>query len=266
MAIATQRRALIPSLVPIAMSQYIALRDVTGRYELPRGRYLIIPTTYQPYQECAFTLRVFSEKQHTLSEIDCEIHAQPSVFQEGALKVNSTEFAAHFARLSGEDQEISPEELQLILTQVTAKRKIFRTLNAHLKTDGFSLETCRQLVNFVDQRGHGKLQLEEFRCLWSKIKEWESIFKSFDKDWSGTMDSCELRVALEATGFHLNNQMVESISRRFGDDFRRVDFDSFISCLSNLINIFDNCRRMDKDKDGVISVGEQEWLQLTNFQ
>ncbi|PIO05061.1 hypothetical protein AB205_0210090, partial [Aquarana catesbeiana] len=141
----SQRVNTVSNLIPMVLTPYIAKRDLTGRYNLPPGQYLIIPTTFMPHEEASFNLRVFTETENTFKEVDCEISAKGKVFQ---------------------DQEISPEELQGILVQTTSK-------HTHLKTDGFSMETCEQLVKIADHRKSGKLQLNDFKYLWSKIKEWE---------------------------------------------------------------------------------------------
>ncbi|XP_053329901.1 calpain-2 catalytic subunit-like [Spea bombifrons] len=255
----SQRRTLIPSLVPVVLSPFVAKRDVTGRFQLPPGQYLVIPSTFYPHEQASFTLRVFTEKQQSLTEIDYEIRADPTVFQESESRNSPEEFDAHFKRLSGQDQEISAPELQRILRQTASK-------HAHLKNDGFPLEICTQLLNLVNRRGNGSLNQEEFRRLWSKIKEWEHIFCKYDTDGSGSMDVQELRVALEFSGFHLNNQLVASLCRRFGGLLLKVDFDSFLSCQAHLLCIFGKCQALDADRDGVVTIGEGQWLQLTGFQ
>ncbi|XP_063793935.1 calpain-1 catalytic subunit-like isoform X2 [Pseudophryne corroboree] len=259
MSSVSQRMETASGLIPMILTPYVAKRDVTARYELPPGQYLIIPTTYMPHEESSFTLRVFTETENTLTEIDCEVKARGEVFQESELRISAEEFSRHFKRLSGQDQEISPEELQKILIQVTSK-------HTHLKTHGFSLDTCSQLLKISDFSGTGKLQLEEFKYLWSKIKEWEHLFTKHDRDRSGTMDIQELRLALEAAGFQLNNSLVESLCMKYGNDVRQVDFDSFLSCVGHLVGVFGECRNMDQNKDGVITLGEQQWQRMAHLQ
>uniref|UniRef100_A0A8C3TBA7 Calpain 12 n=1 Tax=Chelydra serpentina TaxID=8475 RepID=A0A8C3TBA7_CHESE len=58
----SQRKALLPSLPAVCWTSHVPMRDVTGRYRLPLGDYLIIPSTGYPMEESSFTLRIFTEK------------------------------------------------------------------------------------------------------------------------------------------------------------------------------------------------------------
>lgn len=42
---------------------YINMREVAERLTLPPGKYLLVPTTFQPHQEADFLVRIFSEKK-----------------------------------------------------------------------------------------------------------------------------------------------------------------------------------------------------------
>lgn len=42
---------------------YINTREVSERFTLPPGEYLLVPTTFQPHHEADFLVRMFSEKK-----------------------------------------------------------------------------------------------------------------------------------------------------------------------------------------------------------
>lgn len=42
---------------------YINMREVSERFALPPGKYLLVPTTFKPHHEADFLIRIFSEKK-----------------------------------------------------------------------------------------------------------------------------------------------------------------------------------------------------------
>uniref|UniRef100_A0A4W3J9U4 Calpain-3 n=1 Tax=Callorhinchus milii TaxID=7868 RepID=A0A4W3J9U4_CALMI len=161
---------------------YINLREVSQRFRLAPGEYVIVPSTYEPHQEGDFILR----------------------------------------------------------------------------TEGFTLESCRSMVALMDTDGTGKLNLMEFQHLWNKIKQWQGIFREYDNDKTGTINSYEMRTAVNAAGFHLNNQLYQIISMRYADEDMNLSFDSFICCLVRLEGMFRAFQAFDKDGDGIIKLSVLE--------
>ncbi|XP_017314425.1 calpain-2 catalytic subunit [Ictalurus punctatus] len=47
---------------PVAKSDFVKMREVCQRFNLPLGEYVIVPATFESNQEANFLLRVFSEK------------------------------------------------------------------------------------------------------------------------------------------------------------------------------------------------------------
>uniref|UniRef100_A0A8C7CVB8 Calpain-3 n=1 Tax=Oncorhynchus kisutch TaxID=8019 RepID=A0A8C7CVB8_ONCKI len=70
---------------------YINLREVTQRFRLSPGEYVIIPSTYEPHQEGEFILRVFSEKRNT-SDLECCRSMIALVDMDGTGRLSLQEF------------------------------------------------------------------------------------------------------------------------------------------------------------------------------
>ncbi|NXK01950.1 CANX protein, partial [Herpetotheres cachinnans] len=202
---------------------FINLREVSNQIRLPPGEYIVVPSTFEPHKEADFILRVFTEKQ---SDTAClgRRRERATSGVEGRQGVLLT-------LLLLQDMEISVFELRTILNRVIARHK-------DLKTDGFSLDSCRNMVNLMDKDGSARLGLVEFQILWNKIRSWLAIFRQHDLDKSGTMSSYEMRMALESAGFKLNNKLHQVVVARYADADMGVDFDNFVCCLVKLEAMF----------------------------
>ncbi|XP_006158709.1 calpain-3 isoform X3 [Tupaia chinensis] len=240
---------------------YINMREVSQRFRLPPSEYVIVPSTYEPHQEGEFILRVFSEKRNLSEEVENTISVDRPVPQPGNTDQESEEqqqFRNIFRQIAGEDMEICADELKNVLNTVVNKHK-------DLKTQGFTLESCRSMIALMDTDGSGRLNLQEFHHLWKKIKAWQKIFKRYDTDHSGTINSYEMRNAVNDAGFHLNSQLYDIITMRYADKHMNIDFDSFICCFVRLEGMFRAFNAFDKDGDGIIKLNVLEWLQLTMY-
>ncbi|XP_006276698.1 calpain-8 [Alligator mississippiensis] len=239
--------------LPAARSDpYIDLREVSSRMKLPQGEYLIVPSTFEPFKDGEFCLRVFTEKQAKAQEIGDVVAAkpyEPHVDNKGI----DEEFKSLFQKLSGEDSEITANELQTTLNGVLAKR-------TDVKSDGFNINTCREMISLLDTNGTGSLGLVEFKTLWMKIQKYLEIYKKMDTDYSGTIDAYEMRNALREAGFTLNNKVQEIIVGRYACSNLTIDFDGFVACMIRLETLFKMFQLLDKDRKGVIQLSLAEWL------
>uniref|UniRef100_A0AAZ1XSS1 Calpain 8 n=1 Tax=Oreochromis aureus TaxID=47969 RepID=A0AAZ1XSS1_OREAU len=158
---------------------FINLREVCDRFKLPPGEYTIVPSTFEPHCKGSFILRVFTEKEaHTRSgpQGDSMFSFQPNVRHEDV----DPHLKHLFMQICGNDSEISAFELQQILNKAVTQR-------SNIKTDGFSLQTCRDIISLLDV----SIQNHDTQT---------EIFKSHDADGSGTMSSHEMRAALAEAG------------------------------------------------------------------
>ncbi|KAM4627724.1 calpain small subunit 1-like isoform 1-T2 [Polymixia lowei] len=183
---------------------------------------------------------------------------RPLAYAEAHENDEEKRFRQVFQRLAGDDMEVSPCELRDILNKIVGKY-------GDLKTDGFSIESCRSMVAVMDSDSTGKLGFHEFKYLWNNIKKWQNIYKSHDADSSGVICSRELPHAFKAAGFPLNDQLFQLIIRRYSDEHGDMDFDNYIGCLVRLDAMCRAFQTLDKDKSGSINLDIKEWLQLTMY-
>uniref|UniRef100_A0AAZ3PPU0 calpain-2 n=1 Tax=Oncorhynchus tshawytscha TaxID=74940 RepID=A0AAZ3PPU0_ONCTS len=234
---------------------FVNLREVSTRFKLPPGEYLIVPSTFEADLNGDFCLRVFSEKQAQFHHCEDRVEAKLDNDTVSEAEVDAG-FRGLFAKLAGKDMEISAAELQSILNKIIAKR-------TDIKTDGFSLETARVMVNLMDDNGNGQLGLGEFATLWKKIQKYLSIYKKNDMDSSGTMSTPEMRMALKDAGFSLNNAIHQILVVRYGEADMTIDFDNFVACIMRLEMMFKVFMKIDMANTGSIELDIHQWLSFT---
>uniref|UniRef100_A0A8C2ITL1 Calpain 1, (mu/I) large subunit a n=1 Tax=Cyprinus carpio TaxID=7962 RepID=A0A8C2ITL1_CYPCA len=140
-------------------------------------------------------------------------------------------------------------QTETILNRVVSKHK-------DLKTDGFSMESCRTMVNLLDKDGSARLGLVEFQILWNKVRK---LLVKFDIDKSGTMSSYEMRLAVESAGFKLNNRLNQILVARYAEN-EVIDFDNFVCCLIKLEAMFRSFQQLDRDGTGTAEMNLSEVL------
>uniref|UniRef100_A0AAQ6AKU0 Calpain 9 n=1 Tax=Amphiprion ocellaris TaxID=80972 RepID=A0AAQ6AKU0_AMPOC len=223
---------------------YINLREVSERFTLPPGKYLLVPTTFQPHHEADFLVRIFSEKKASALLLLLML-CYACLFQPP---------------MPTQPEEETDEEkgLRRLFNQLSGEVKIshFNPLSSgrEIKFDGLSLSTCHSIINLMDVDNTGKLEFQEFKVFWEKMKKWIMLFLSFDTDRSGKMSSYELRIALKAAGMHLNNKLLQLVGLRFADDSYDIDFDDYLTCIVRLENMFRAFQALDKFKRGRVKM------------
>uniref|UniRef100_A0A8C2IFZ4 Calpain 8 n=1 Tax=Cyprinus carpio TaxID=7962 RepID=A0A8C2IFZ4_CYPCA len=226
---------------------FINLREVSERFKLPPGEYVIIPSTFEPHRKGSFVLRVFTEKEAAASPMDTEISADVKKQHISESDVDP-HFKHLFNQMAGNDSEVSVFELQQILDSVTSKRR---------KTNFPSF-----IYIYLNLDGSSKLGLVEFHILWIKIQKYLEVFKKHDTDNSGTMSSHEMRDAVKEAGFQLNNEVLEVIISRYANQQYAIDFDCFVGCLIRLEMLFKIFKTFDKKDTGKIELDILQWLCL----
>uniref|UniRef100_A0AAR2JXV7 Calpain catalytic domain-containing protein n=1 Tax=Pygocentrus nattereri TaxID=42514 RepID=A0AAR2JXV7_PYGNA len=211
---------------------FINLREVSTRFKLPPGEYLVVPSTFEPHKNGDFCVRVFSEKQSEMivCQYGCAVEFACMLFAVGqkshrvrvGAKTNGINYEMSNCAIFHQDMEISASELRIIFNKVVAKR-------TDIKTDGFSLDTCRVMLNLMDDSGNGKLGISEFATLWKKIQKYlVSFINQSIRSCMGFLD----------TGFTLNNTIHQLLAARYGETDMTIDFDNFVACVTRLEMMF----------------------------
>uniref|UniRef100_A0A8C1WQ35 Calpain 8 n=1 Tax=Cyprinus carpio TaxID=7962 RepID=A0A8C1WQ35_CYPCA len=160
---------------------FINLREVSERFKLPPGEYVIIPSTFEPHRRGSFILRVFTEKEAAARFV-------PSVFRTN-LKMDgfSIETCRHIISL---------------LDEVFKKHDTDNsgTMSSHemrdaVKKAGFQLNN--DVLQVIISRYANQQYAIDFDCFVGCLIRLEmlfKIFKTFDKKNSGKIELDILQV------------------------------------------------------------------------
>uniref|UniRef100_A0A182N3N6 Calpain n=1 Tax=Anopheles dirus TaxID=7168 RepID=A0A182N3N6_9DIPT len=127
-------REFFTSHLSAAKSTFINLREVTCRFRLPPGSYVIVPSTFDPNEEGEFMIRVFSECASNMQENDSSIGVgKPVEVDTGVTDAQRATMERLFVEVAGEDGRVDWMELKLVLDRcfrediAKASRGISRT-------------------------------------------------------------------------------------------------------------------------------------------
>ncbi|KAI5986877.1 hypothetical protein EDD15DRAFT_2297045 [Pisolithus albus] len=106
-----------------------------------------------------------------------------------------------------------------------------------------------------DHDKDGMIGFEEFQRLSRYIKDWQNVFRHFDRDRSGTIDGSELRSALSRFGYNLNPRLLQLVQRKYATtpDYRGT----VPTGISQLTETF---QRLDVDNDGWIQIDYDQFM------
>uniref|UniRef100_A0A9J7YB69 Calpain 9 n=1 Tax=Cyprinus carpio carpio TaxID=630221 RepID=A0A9J7YB69_CYPCA len=202
---------------------YVNMREVSERFRMPPGNYLLVPTTFQPHHEADFLIRIFSENK------------------AGAM----------YPPKPNPPEEESDEEKGL--------RRLFEQIAGSVRnTKPQSTVSCRESLTFTQRPvisqvvdNTGMLEFEEFKVFW------DNIFPRMK-----TVKLCRLRSALNAAGMQLNNKLLQLLGLRFADENFDIDFDDYLTCIVRLENMFRVFKALDTQKKGVISLNMMQVKRL----
>ncbi|XP_060807964.1 calpain-B isoform X6 [Amyelois transitella] len=237
---------------------FINLREVSARFKLEPGSYVIVPSTFEPDEEGEFLLRVFSEKCNNMAENDENVGMGEIDDRVKDVLPNpepADPVRDFFNRLAGSDGEVDWRELKEILDYA---------MREELKGQGFSEDVCRSMISMLDKDNSGGLGFDEFKTLWIDLRRWREVFRLYDTEGRGAIPAHHLRDALHSAGYTVNAHILNVLAHRYGSRDGYIQFDDFIMCsvrLKSMIEIFE----ARSSGGGYATFSLEDWLNRTVY-
>ncbi|XP_078464470.1 calpain-9-like [Lampetra planeri] len=195
-------------------------REVTARIVLPRGPYVLVPSTYRPGEPGDFFLRTFAKRDNRSWRV---VFAAPPARRGEPIEHLFSTFTRDGKTISAPD--------------FVALFNIKHTGSARLDA-----RSCGALMPDV-LGGKDEMDIAETKTFAAQIKKLQDVFVAFDRDGSGAMSSYELGQALENSGmagegFRLRWRVYERVWERFAGADRALDFTEFAVCVAALRRLF----------------------------
>jgi len=143
----------------------------------------------------------------------------------------------------------------------------------------FDLDTVKLLMSIFDTDRSGTIGFNEFSGLWKYIKDWQGVFRHFDKDRSGSIDGAELQAALKQFGYNLSPQLLNLVEKKYASQTAAapsmpgfagrpppagqasgITFDRFVRACVVIKQLTEAFQKIDTDRDGWIQINYEQFL------
>ncbi|KAI0686713.1 hypothetical protein BC835DRAFT_441785 [Cytidiella melzeri] len=153
----------------------------------------------------------------------------------------------------------------------------------------FDLDTVKLLMSIFDTDRSGTVGFNEvcsnnialmkvtihtwsqFAGLWKYVKDWQNVFRHFDRDRSGSIDGQELSQALSQFGYNLSPQLMNLVEKKYdikvasgvqmpGAPPPGISFDRFVRACVVIKTLTESFQRLDTDRDGWIQVNYEQFM------
>jgi Ca2+-binding EF-hand superfamily protein len=134
----------------------------------------------------------------------------------------------------------------------------------------FDLDTVKLLMTIFDTDRNGTIGFNEFSGLWKYIKDWQGIFRHFDRDASGSIDPHELQSALATFGFPLTPRLLDLVQKKYDVKAAAsagratgppgISFDRFVRACVVVKQLHEAFQRLDRERRGVIQLNYEDFM------
>ncbi|XP_028042073.1 calpain-9-like isoform X2 [Bombyx mandarina] len=221
-------------------------REVATFFTLPAGQYLVVPHTRRPHTEAAFLLRIFTDEQTDVWEVNDDNLIIPNIGAE----------------FLDDDQSTSPE-LQMAITNLFGKKDIeevdARALRGAVRraSGGWraARAACGALVAARDAGARGGARARDGPPLVARLLAWRAAYTGLAPSCSAA-SSYRLRALLWAAGVAASNKVLECLVMRFAKK-NTISLDAYLIALAKLHLAHERFRCLEaKLKSNPISLEE----------
>jgi len=133
----------------------------------------------------------------------------------------------------------------------------------------FDLDTVKMLMSIFDTDRSGTIGFAEFTGLWKYIKDWQGVFRHFDRDRSGSIDGGELDAALKQFGFNLSPALMHLLLSKYASAPLRaqpgapppgVTFDRFVRACVVIKTLTESFQRLDTQRSGYVQLNYDQFM------
>ncbi|KAL0955564.1 hypothetical protein HGRIS_001805 [Hohenbuehelia grisea] len=135
----------------------------------------------------------------------------------------------------------------------------------------FDLDTVKLLMTIFDTDRSGTIGFNEFAGLWKYIKDWQGVFRHFDRDRSGSIDGQELQEALRQFGYNLSPQLLDLVQKKYdvkasgvaghGAAQPGISFDRFVRACVAIKQLTEAFQKLDTQRSGWIQINYDQFMQ-----
>jgi len=133
----------------------------------------------------------------------------------------------------------------------------------------FDLDTVKMLMNIFDTDRSGTIGFQEFAGLWKYITDWQGVFRHFDRDRSGSIESHELSEAMRSFGYNLSRSLLQLIEQKYssgpaeyGQRNPGITFDRFVRACVAVKTLTESFQRVDTDRDGWVQLSYEQFMKI----
>ncbi|XP_050504274.1 calpain-3-like isoform X3 [Diabrotica virgifera virgifera] len=236
---------------PLDVTNHSIAREVVTFFTLPSGDYIVVPQTNIPNLEGKFLLRIFTDEQSVIWEVN----------EDNMLIRNiASEFVDHSGSSVAGDGKAPINKMLLKYSSEIDASQLQKILKTHWKlylSEKPSLELCKSLIMLRDFNISGKINLADLPTLLQVLQYWRLAFQRFEKSHHcGKTSSYHLRALLWEVGCTVSNKVLECLILRFAKD-RVLTAENYIMALVRLHLSHDRYHNLDtKTKSNPLTLEE----------